>query len=58
MRMTILIVGVLLSALVSSASAQMTYRLRGTVKDTDGKPVAGAKVRAEALDLQAIMGTK
>jgi hypothetical protein len=29
--------------------AQMTYRLRGTVKDNDGKPVAGASVRAEAL---------
>lgn len=29
--------------------AQMTYRLKGTVKDNDGKPVSGARVRAEAL---------
>lgn len=33
----------------SFAEAQMTYRLRGTVRDTDNKPVAGVKVRAEAL---------
>ena len=49
MRIALLIVGFLLSVLVPSASAQMTYRLKGTVKDNDGKPVAGAKVRAEAL---------
>ena len=33
----------------TGATAQMTYRLKGTVKDNDGKPVADAKVRAEAL---------
>ena len=27
----------------------MTFRLRGTVHDNDGKPVAGLTVRAEAL---------
>jgi hypothetical protein len=36
-------------ALPMTASAQMTYRLKGTVKDSDGKPVEGAKVSAEAL---------
>jgi hypothetical protein len=30
-------------------AAQMTYRLKGTVKDHEGKPVANAKIRAEAL---------
>jgi hypothetical protein len=39
-------VGVLLSA---AASAQTTYRLKGTVKDNGGKAVAGATVQAEAL---------
>jgi hypothetical protein len=36
-------------ALPAVAPAQMTYRLKGTVKDHDGKPVAAAKVRAEAI---------
>jgi hypothetical protein len=36
-------------ALPNVAAAQMTYRLKGTVKDHDGKAVAGAKVRAEAI---------
>ena len=49
MRTALLMVGCLLFAMASSASGQMTYRLKGTVKDADGKPVAGAKVRAEAL---------
>ena len=49
MRATLLIVGFLLSVMASNASAQTTYRLKGTVKDTEGKLVAGAKVRAEAL---------
>ena len=42
---------VLISLLLcsGSASAQMTYRLKGTVKDHTGKPVAGATVRTEAL---------
>jgi hypothetical protein len=34
---------------ISTLTAQMTYRLKGTVKDNDGQPVSGAKVRAEAL---------
>ena len=33
----------------ATAAAQMTFRLRGTVKDNENKPVAGLKVRAEAL---------
>jgi hypothetical protein len=33
----------------ADASAQMTYRLKGTVKDNTGKTVEGATVRAEAL---------
>lgn len=33
----------------ATTAAQMTFRLRGTVKDNEGKPVAGLKVRAEAL---------
>jgi hypothetical protein len=32
-----------------AASSQTTYRLRGTVRDEAGKPVAGVRVRAEAL---------
>jgi hypothetical protein len=36
-------------AMPIAPTAQMTYRLKGTVKDNDGKPVAGARVRAEAL---------
>jgi hypothetical protein len=35
--------------LATTSSAQMTYRLKGTIKDNDGTPVAGARVRAEAL---------
>jgi hypothetical protein len=31
------------------ADAQMTYRLRGVVRDTDGKPVEGVRVRAEVI---------
>jgi hypothetical protein len=33
----------------SSTVAQTSYRLKGTVKDEKGGPVAGARVRAEAL---------
>ena len=49
MRKTLTLVVVFVVAIPLVAAAQMTYRLRGTVKDNDGKPVAGAKVRAEAL---------
>jgi hypothetical protein len=42
--------GLMLTVLVPAwSTAQMTYRLKGTVKDHEGKPVEGAKVRAEAL---------
>ena len=40
---------VLTLALTMSATAQMTYRLKGTVKDNDGKPVAGARLASAAL---------
>ena len=41
---------IVLFVAASSASAQMTYRLKGTVKDAPaGKPIPNAKVRAEAL---------
>ena len=43
-----LMIALLLAAPVTAA-AQMTFRLRGTVHDNDGKPVAGLTVRAEAL---------
>lgn len=43
-----LMIALMLAAPVTAA-AQMTYRLRGTVRDNEGKPVAGLKVRAEAL---------
>jgi hypothetical protein len=33
----------------SSTVAQTSYRLKGTVKDEKGAPMAGARVRAEAL---------
>lgn len=36
-------------ALPVPSAAQMTYRLKGTVKDNDGKTVTGIKVRAEAI---------
>jgi hypothetical protein len=39
----------LVLALGGSAAAQMSYRLKGTVKDDKGAPVAGARVRAEAI---------
>ena len=39
----------LLVSFVSPSVAQMTYRLKGTLKDDAGKPVSGARVRAEAL---------
>ncbi len=39
----------LLLAVPATPAAQMTFRLRGTVRDNEGKPVAGSKVRAEAL---------
>jgi len=42
-----LMIALMLAAPV--AAAQMTFRLRGTVRDNEGKPVAGCKVRAEAL---------
>jgi hypothetical protein len=35
--------------IAATAEAQMTYRLRGTVRDNAGKPVSEASVRAEAL---------
>jgi hypothetical protein len=45
-----MILGLMLTVLVPAwSTAQMTYRLKGTVKDHEGKPVEGAKVRAEAL---------
>jgi hypothetical protein len=47
-RVLPLIVALVLAAPVTAA-AQMTFRLRGTVHDNDGKPVAGLTVRAEAL---------
>ena len=40
---------VALALVPALGGAQMTYRLKGTVRDGDGKPVADAKVRAEAL---------
>ena len=43
-----LMIALMLAAPVT-ATAQMTFRLRGTVRDNEGKPVAGCKVRAEAL---------
>ena len=47
-RAMLLIVSLIL-ALPAVSTAQMTYRLKGTVRDNDGKPVEGAKVAAEAL---------
>ena len=44
----IVMVGFVLT-LPAGAAAQMTYRLRGVVKDDSGTAVAGVKVRAEAL---------
>jgi hypothetical protein len=38
-----------LCVMPAHVSAQMTYRLKGTVKDAAGKPVANARVHAEAL---------
>jgi hypothetical protein len=43
-----LMVAVIL-ALPVTAAAQMTFRLRGTVRDNDGQPVPGVTVRAEAI---------
>jgi hypothetical protein len=40
---------VLLIATPLPSDAQMTFRLKGTVRDNDGKAVPGVKVRAEAL---------
>lgn len=39
----------LLMTLSASATAQTGYRIRGAVKDDAGAPVAGAKVRVEAV---------
>jgi len=38
-----------LLGLVGPVDGQTSYRLKGTVKDSDGAPIAGARVRAEAL---------
>ena len=47
---TVTVVLTLLTLVVPAlAHAQMTYRLRGVVRDTEGKPVEGARVRAEVL---------
>ena len=43
---------VLTLALTMSATAQMTYRLKGTVKDNDGKPVAGARTCIGGADAE------
>jgi len=43
----IITIGLLLCA--AQLGAQTSYRLKGTVKDSDGAPVAGARVHAEAL---------
>ena len=45
----ILAFAILVVTLPLARHAQMTYRLKGTVKDSDGKPVSGARVRADAL---------
>jgi hypothetical protein len=45
---TLLIVASIL-ATASAAAAQTSYRLKGTVKDEKGAAVAGARVRAEAI---------
>jgi hypothetical protein len=49
MRQVLALVVLFVLAAPAASAAQMTYRLKGTVKDNDGKPVSGAKVRAEAL---------
>ena len=49
MRKTLALVVFVVFVWPAWSVAQMTYRLKGTVKDNDGKPVAGASVRAEAL---------
>ena len=49
MRTTLALLVTCLLALTLTTTAQMAYRVKGTVKDNDGKPVAGAQVRAEAL---------
>jgi hypothetical protein len=49
MLKTLALVLLIVLAMPIATVAQMTYRLKGTVKDNDGKPVAGARVRAEAL---------
>ena len=49
MRKTLALVVFVLLAVPIAATAQMTYRLKGTVTDNDGKAVANARVHAEAL---------
>jgi len=48
-RRALLLVIAMMLAIPVTAAAQMTFRLRGTVRDNDGKPVAGVKVHAEAI---------
>ena len=48
-RRTFALVVLIVLVLPFASTAQMTYRLKGTVKDNDGKAVPGARVRAEAL---------
>jgi hypothetical protein len=48
MRILGLVIAMVLALPVVAAS-QMTYRLKGVVRDNDGKPVEGARVRGEAL---------
>ena len=43
----LLAIGLLLTS--AQLDAQTSYRLKGTVKNSDGAPVAGARVHAEAL---------
>ena len=50
MRRAIALTLVLLFGAPLVADAQMTYRLRGVVRDNSGKPVEGARVRVEALN--------
>ena len=49
MRKALALVVLIVLVMPFASAAQMTYRLKGTVKDNDGKPVSGARVRAEAL---------
>jgi hypothetical protein len=45
-----IVIGVLLATLVSSAASAQSARAMGTVKDTSGRPIKGAIVRASNRD--------